>query len=77
MPFYRQARLQEMCGVPIAESVQYERCALVAECVRPIYEEMVRQAARADLLYSDDTRVVILDLLKENKQLPASERCGV
>jgi hypothetical protein len=77
MPFYRQARLQEMCGVPVAESVQYERCALVAECVRPIYEEMVRQAARADLLYSDDTRVVILDLLKENKQLPASERCGV
>ena len=77
MPFYRQARVQAMCGVPIAASVQYERCARVAECVRPIYEELVRRAASADILYTDDTRVVILDLLKENKQLPAGERRGV
>jgi len=77
MPFYRQARLQAMCGVPVAESVQYERCARVAECVRPVYEELVRLAARADVLHSDDTRVVILDLLKENKHLPAGARRGV
>jgi len=77
VPFYRQARLQEMIGVPVPESVQYERCAVVAGCVRPVYEEMVRRAACADLLYTDDTRVVILDLLKENKQLAASQRRGV
>ncbi|MBA3441558.1 MAG: transposase [Pyrinomonadaceae bacterium] len=77
MPFYRQARLQAMCGVPLSESVQYERCACVAECVRPVYEELVRRAAHADVLHTDDTRVVILDLLKENKHLPASERRGV
>lgn len=77
MPFYRQARLQEMCGVPVAESVQYERCAAVAECVRPIYEELVRRAASADVLHTDDTRVVMLDLLKENKGLPAGERRAV
>ena len=77
MPFYRQARVQAMCGVPIAESVQYERCAAVAECVRPVYEELMRQAARADVLYTDDTRVVILDLLKDNKQLAAGSRRGV
>ncbi|MDQ3256454.1 MAG: IS66 family transposase [Acidobacteriota bacterium] len=77
MPFYRQARLQEMCGVPVPESVQYERCALVAECVRPVYEELARMAARADVIHSDDTRVVILDLLKENKGLPAGARRGV
>ncbi len=77
MPFYRQARVQAMCGVPLSESVQYERCAVVAQCVRPIYEELVREAARADVLYTDDTRVVILDLLKENKQLTGGERHGV
>jgi len=77
MPFYRQARVQAMCGVPVAESVQYERCALVAECVRPVYEELVRRAARADVIHSDDTRVMILDLLKENKHLPAGSRRGV
>jgi len=77
MPFYRQARLQAMCGVPLSESVQYERCALVAECARPVYEEMVRMAASAEVIHSDDTRVVILDLLKENKQLLVGERRGV
>lgn len=77
MPFYRQARLQAMCGVPLSAAVQYERCARVAECVRPVYEELVRRAAHADVLHTDDTRVVILDLLKENKHLPASERRGV
>jgi len=45
LPFYRQARLQAMCGVPLAESVQYERCARVAACVRPVYEELMRAAA--------------------------------
>lgn len=77
MPFYRQARVQALVGVPLPESVQYERCARVAEWVRPVYEEMVRWAARADVIHSDDTRVVILELLKENKQLPADARRGV
>ncbi len=77
MPFYRQARVQAMCGVPLSESVQYERCARVAECVRPVYAEMVRGAASADVLYTDDTRLVILDLLKENKHIPAGERRSV
>jgi len=77
LPFYRQARLQAMCGVPLSESVQYERCATVAACVRPVYEELVRRAASADVIHSDDTRVVILDLLKENKQLATGERRGV
>ncbi len=77
MPFYRQARLQALCGVPVAESVQYQRCAVVAGCVRPIYEELVRAAASADVLYTDDTRVVILDLLKANQQLSAGARRGV
>jgi len=77
MPFYRQARLQAMVGVPFPESVQYERCARVAECARPVDEELRRRAARADVLHTDDPRVVILDLLKENKQLPAGSRRAV
>lgn len=77
MPFYRQARLQAMVGIPLPESVQYERCARVAECVRPVYEELVRQTAQAELIHIDDTRVVILDLVKANKGLPADGRRGV
>lgn len=37
----------------------------------------MREAASADVLHTDDTRVVILDLLKANKQLPADARRGV
>ena len=72
MPFYRQARLQAMVGVPLAESVQYERCAFVAGCVRPVYEALMRCAASAEVIHTDDTRLVILELLKENKGLPAA-----
>ncbi len=35
MPFYRQARLPAMCGVPMPESVQYERCVAVAARLSP------------------------------------------
>lgn len=77
MPFYRQARLQALVGIPLPESVQYERCAFVAACLRPVYLELMRRAACADLFHTDDTGVVILDLLKENRQLPAGARRGV
>lgn len=50
---------------------------LSAECVRPVYEAMVRCAARAEVIHTDDTRVVILDLLKANRQCPASQRRGM
>lgn len=77
MPFYRQARLQAMVGVPLPESVQYERCAFVAACVRPVYDEMVRHAARSRLFHTDDTRVVILELLAANAQLAIGARRAV
>jgi transposase len=77
LPFYRQARMQAMVGIPLSESVQYERCARVAECVRPVYEEMVRRAACAEVVHTDDTRVVILDLLKANKQHLVGARRGM
>src|SRR5215813_7832216 len=37
MPFYRQASMQESCGVPLPESVQFERCEGVANVCFPVY----------------------------------------
>jgi hypothetical protein len=76
VPFYRQARLQALAGVPLPESVQYARCAEVARIARPVYELMKREAARAPLLHTDDTGVVILDLVKENRRLARTARRG-
>lgn len=71
LPWYRLARQQELCGVPVPESVQYERCEVVAAALRPVYREMLRAAAQAGLIYVDDTSVKILSCECENKQLPA------
>jgi transposase len=68
VPFYRTARMQEMCGVPVAESVQSERCQEVADVLEPIYEQMKKEAANGKVFYSDDTPVRIMELVKENKE---------
>jgi transposase len=60
----RISRQQELVGVPLDESVQYERAEAVAAAVEPVYEEMLREAARGDLLYADDTGVKILGAVK-------------
>lgn len=74
LPFYRLARWQESCGVPLAESVQFERCEAVADVVLPVFVHLERLAADGAVLYADDTRVKILECEKENKELAEEER---
>lgn len=77
IPSYRLARLQESCGVPLPESVQFELCERVADAVLPVFLQLQRMAAGGEVLFADDTRVKILDLLKENHRLPEAERRGL
>ncbi len=74
MPFYRQARLQEACGVPIAESVQFERCEALAEALLPVYKLLRRLAADGRLFHTDDTRVLILACIKQDKALEEGKK---
>jgi hypothetical protein len=37
LPFYRLAQMQESCGVPISESVMFERSEQVADRALPVY----------------------------------------
>jgi len=67
-PSYRTARMQEMCGVALPESVQSERCREVADALEPIYERMKKEAAQGKVFHIDDTPVRILELVKENKE---------
>lgn len=69
--------MQEACGVPLPESVQFERSEVVADALLPIFLRLNELAACGEVLYSDDTRVKILDLIKENKRLKADDRRGV
>lgn len=77
LPFYRLERIQQMMGVPLSASNQYERSEIVANALHPIYLELERQAAKLDILHTDDTSVKILSLMKENKTLPENERKGM
>ena len=72
----RLSRLQESFGVPLPESIQFERCEAVADAALPVFRYLHRLAADGDVIYSDDTRVKILSCLKENKELKAEERRG-
>src|SRR5262245_42719715 len=67
-PSYRTARMQEMCGVALPESVQSERCREVADALEPIYERMKKEAAQGKVFQIDDTPVSILELVKENRE---------
>lgn len=77
LPFYRLARVQAAFGVPLPESVQFERCQAVADSVLPVYLHLRRLAAQGEVIFGDDTGVKILACLKDNKQLAAAERRGL
>ena len=74
LPWYRLARMQESFGVPMPESVQFERCEAVADAALPVFLHLRRMAADGEVVYSDDTRVKILSCLKENEELEEEER---
>ena len=63
IPCYRLEQMQQACGVPLPESVQFERSEVVADTLLPVYLQMSELAACGEVLYVDDTRVRILDLI--------------
>ena len=78
LPFHRLACLQQSWGVPLPASVQWERCEVVADALLPVYRHLRQQAAQADVLISDDTRVQILSCEAETQQRAAADqRCGL
>jgi len=75
-PWYRQARLQKMSGVPLSESVQWERCEVMADAGLPVYLQLEKLGGNGELIYLDDTPVTILDWEKVKKRLGEKDRKG-
>lgn len=75
MPFNRLERLQRSLGIPLPASTQWDVVKAAAGNVIPAYEEIIRQAAKGDVLHNDDTTMRILDLmgLRREKALAAGE----
>jgi transposase len=68
IPFYRLEGLQNNLGIPLPASTQFEILEEAGGRVIRIYEEWIREAAQGEVFYNDDTRVKILELMKENKE---------
>jgi len=73
VPLYRIAKLQGRLGVPLAMATQWEILEEAADWLRPVLEELIRQAAQGELFHNDDTSVRILKL----ERSADDERTGV
>jgi len=77
LPFNRLQQLQASLGVPLPASTQWEIVEQMAGQFCPVYQELNRQAAQGDIIYTDDTTMKILALMQNNDQQDLSERKGI
>lgn len=68
MPFNRLEGLQGNLGIPLPASTQWDMVAKLATLLEAAYEELIRQAARGQVLYNDDTAARILALQRETPE---------
>ena len=64
MPFNRMQRLEGQLGIPLPATTQWELVAAFAKLLRPLLEELIRQAAQGSVLHNDDTGMRVLKLLR-------------
>ena len=72
MPFYRLEGLQASLHVPLPDATQWEIVAKAVPGPRLAYQELIRQAAQAELLHHDDTPARILALMRERAKAEAA-----
>jgi transposase len=80
-PFYRLEALQHSLGIPLPASTQWEIVEATANLIRPVYDELIHQAAQGDIIHNDDTVMRILTLvnnpdLRQINDEDQSGRCG-
>jgi len=73
IPFYRLESLEDQLGIPLPASTQWEIVEEAAEAIKPVHEELIRQAAQGEVLHNDDTAMRVLKMERE----ASDERTGV
>jgi transposase len=73
VPFNRLERMEELMGIPLPAATQWEVVADAAELIKPVRDELIRQAAQGEVLHNDDTSMRVLRLVRE----PSDQRTGV
>jgi hypothetical protein len=65
VPLNRIENLQTSFGVPLPAGTQWDLIKKTAQAVEPLFQELQRQAAQADIFHTDDTYMQVLDIRKE------------
>jgi len=73
VPFKRLERLEGQLEIPLPTTTQWDLMAAAARLLRPVLQELVRQAAQGRVLHNDDTSMRILHLARE----PGDKRTGI
>jgi transposase len=76
LPWDRLERLEASLGIPLPASTQCEIVAETAEVIRPVFEELIRQAAQGEVFYNDDTSMKILALARASPQRAEEEEAS-
>ena len=72
VPFKRLERLEGQLGMPLPAATQWELVEAAAKPMRPVLDELIRQAAQGEVMHNDDTSMRILQLVRE----PGDKRTG-
>ncbi len=64
LPFYRQAKMLEIMGIPISSSTQYKVVSGELSKIEPAYDHLVWLAAQGKVAYFDDTSMKNIDLVR-------------
>ena len=76
VPFYRQEQLGNNLGIPLPASTQWEIVEEAAELIKPARDELIREAARGEVLHNDDTHMKVLELQRAIAE-EGGERTGI
>ena len=60
MPFNRMERLEGQLGMPLPAATQWELMEAAAKLIKPVLDELIRQAAQGSVMHNDDTSMRIL-----------------
>ena len=64
MPFNRMERLEGQLGMPLPAATQWELMEAAAKLIKPVLDELIRQAAQGSVMHNDDTSMRILTLAR-------------
>jgi hypothetical protein len=64
-PMTRLEKLEQSLGIPLPASIQWEIVCAMAMQIKPVFDELIRQAAQRRVLHNDDTSMTVLSLRRE------------